>query len=64
MAVSLDQEQNPEIPAPDGSPGQDTLLFSIRDKLTGFETGMNGYRTKPFEAEELLKTISLLLAKT
>ncbi len=34
------------------------------DKETGFKTGADGYMTKPFEPEELIKKINQILADT
>jgi DNA-binding response OmpR family regulator len=34
------------------------------DKETGFKTGADGYMTKPFETEELIKKINQVLADT
>jgi len=41
-----------------------TAKDSIRDKVTGFDSGANDYLTKPFSFEELLARIRALLRKS
>jgi len=40
-----------------------TAKSDLKDKLTGFESGMDDYVTKPFELEELLARIRALLKR-